>query len=310
MAENATAGCGGIRQEGTRLEEGLRAGEFVVTADLLPPKGGDLDSLIARAACLRGKVHGVNVADMPSAGLAQSGWAAAVRLLACSVEPILQVTCRDRNVLALQADLLAAHALGIRNVLVLTGDHVRFGDHAGAKPVFDVSATELLAVIESLNEGRAASGTPLQGPCAFFAGAATNPTQLPLEPQLLRTEVKARAGAHFFQTQPLFLVEQWLEFCSRLEEFGVETPVLAGTFLLESPGMARYMHNKVPGVVIPEKVRQGIEEAADPLDYGRSLAREFILAVRETAAPGIHLMTHNRFETVAELVDELRLAPA
>jgi 5,10-methylenetetrahydrofolate reductase len=127
-------------------------------------------------------------------------------------------------------------------------------------------------------------------------------------PQLLRTRAKAAAGARFFQTQPLFLPEQWLAFREQLGEVGVETPILVGTFLLESPGMARYMHFKVPGVVIPEEVRSRIEEATDPKAYARDLVKDFIVAVRETGAPGVHLMTHNQYEVVAELAQELELS--
>ncbi|MCZ7665405.1 MAG: methylenetetrahydrofolate reductase [Thermoleophilia bacterium] len=290
------------------LQRHLEEGRFVLTADLLPPKGGGWAGLASRAACLRDTVTAVNVADMPSAVLAQSPLAASVLLLSMGVEPVLQLTCRDRNVLALQADLLAAHALGIRNILGLTGDHVRFGDHPGAKPVFDISATDLLLVIAELNAGRSAAGGSLDGPCHFFAGAAANPTQTPLEPQLLRTLCKSHAGAKFFQTQPLFHLEQWHTFEEQLRDHAMDTPVLVGTFLLESPGMARFMHHKVPGVVIPDSVMTGIERTEDPSAYGRALVRDLIEALRESGVAGVHLMTHNRFETVAELSHELNIA--
>lgn len=292
----------------SNLQRALEEGRFVVTADVLPPKGGDLAAIVQRVACLRGKVVAVNVADMPSAFLTQSPLATCVKLLGQGIEPILQLTCRDRNLLALQADLLAAHALGIRNVLGLTGDHVRFGDHPMAKPVFDISATELMMVIGRLNAGFSAAGTSLEGACCFFPGAAANPTQEPLAPQLLRIQCKAQAGARFFQTQPLFLVEQWIAFQDQLLDLGVETPVLAGIFLLENAGTARYMQHKVPGVTIPASVMKGIEETANPRAYGHDLVREFILGVQEAGAAGVHLMTHNRFEAVAALVDELNFA--
>jgi len=289
----------------SRLQQGLEAGDFVLTADLLPPKGGGWAGLDARIGCLRDAVTAVNVADMPSAVLAQSPWAACVLLLSLGIEPIFQLTCRDRNILALQADLLAAHALGIRNVLSLTGDHVRMGDHPGARPVFDASATDLLVIIAELNAGRSAAGGSIVGPCHFFSGAATNPTQRPLEPQLLRTACKAQAGADYFQTQPVFLLEQWSSFEAQIRDLGVDTPMLVGTFLLESPGMARYMHNKVPGVVIPDAVMAGIEQAKDPRAYGRALVMDLIGSLRESRAAGVHLMTHNRYEIVAELSAEL-----
>lgn len=290
---------------GSRLQQSLEAGQFVLTADLLPPKGGGWGGLADRVVSLRGAVTAVNVADMPSAVLAQSPWAACVLLLSLGIEPVLQLTCRDRNVLALQGDLLAAHALGIRNVLSLTGDHVHKGDHPNAKPVFDASATDLLVILAELNAGRSAAGSPIDGLCQFFSGAATNPTQQPQEPQLLRTVCKARVGAGFFQTQPVFLMEQWSCFEAQLRDLGFDTPMLVGTFLLESPGMARYMHHKVPGVVIPETVMAGIERAKDPRAYGRALALDLALALRESGVAGVHLMTHNRYEVVAELSREL-----
>jgi 5,10-methylenetetrahydrofolate reductase len=289
----------------SRLQRSLEAGDFILTADLLPPKGGGWAGLDGRIGCLRDAVTAVNVADMPSAVLAQSPWAACVLLLSLGIEPIFQLTCRDRNILALQADLLAAHALGVRNVLSLTGDHVRMGDHPGAKPVFDASATDLLVVLAGLNAGRSAAGGPIDGPCHFFSGAATNPTQQPLEPQLLRTACKARVGASYFQTQPIFLLKQWSSFEAQVRDLGVDTPMLVGTFLLESPGMARYMHHNVPGVVIPDAVMAGIEQAKDPRAYGRALVVDLIGALRESGVAGVHLMTHNRYEVVAELSAEL-----
>lgn len=303
--EKSAASTGEQAHSPSRLQQSLEARDFVLTADLLPPKGGGWAGLDSRIGCLRDAVTAVNVADMPSAVLAQSPWAACVLLLSMGIEPILQLTCRDRNILALQADLLAAHALGIRNVLSLTGDHVRMGDHPGAKPVFDASATDLLVILAGLNAGRSAAGGSIDGPCHFFSGAATNPTQQPLEPQALRTACKTRAGAAFFQTQPIFLLEQWSSFETYLRGLGVDTPMLVGTFLLESPGMARYMHHKVPGVVIPDAVMAGIEQAKDPRAYGRALVVDLIGALRESGVAGVHLMTHNRYEVVAELAVEL-----
>jgi 5,10-methylenetetrahydrofolate reductase len=223
----------------------------------------------------------VNVADMPSAVLAQAPIAAAVALLEAGIEPVLQVTGRDRNRLAIQSDLLAAHALGVRNVLCLTGDHTTFGDHPDARAVFDLSATEILLTVSTLNSGRALQGRPLEAPIEFTAGAALNPSQEPLEPQLVRALAKQRAGAAFFQTQPLFRVADAARFLEAAAGAGLSAPVLVGVFLLESAGMARFMNERVPGVVVPPEIVRGLESAADPVAYGSNVAHEIVLWARE-----------------------------
>lgn len=263
--------------------EQLARGSFLCTADLLPRRGPAplvLDPAVAGALDRLGCA--VNVADMPSAVLAQAPLAAAVGLLAAGVEPILQVTGRDRNRLALQSDLLAAHALGVRNLLCLTGDHLAFGDHPGARPVFDLSATEILAAVSALNNGRALGGRPLDLGTTFVAGAALNPGQRPLAPQLARAVAKERAGAAFFQTQPLFSPGEAAGALAAAAEAGLTVPVLVGTFLLESAAMARYMAERVPGVTVPAEVLDGLEAAADPRGYGRDLVRELVAWARES----------------------------
>ncbi|MHB8867604.1 MAG: methylenetetrahydrofolate reductase [Thermoleophilia bacterium] len=315
----------------------LARGSFVCTADLLPPRGPGAPRLDPDVvAGLRRLGCAVNVADMPSAVLAQAPLAGALQLLAAGLEPILQVTGRDRNRLALQADLLAAHALGGRNLLCLTGDHPAFGDHPGARPVFDLSATGILAAVAALNDGRSLEGRPLEGKTAFVAGAALNPGQIPPEPQLARAVAKERAGAAFFQTQPLFTPHDAARALAAAAEAGLGAPVLVGTFLLESSAMARYMAERVPGVTIPGAIVAGLEAAADPRAYGRDLARELVSWVSETheaavgegaagegaagdgavsgegggARPvrpprpaGVHVMSLNRLPAVIELLD-------
>jgi len=313
------------------LAERLGRGDFVVTADLLPPRGPEPVALDASVvAGLRQHGIAVNVADMPSAALAQSALGPAVALLQAGVEPILQMTCRDRNRLALQADLLTAHALGVRTVLCLTGDHTRFGDHPGAKPVFDLSSSELLAMVAGMNEGRTMAGGSLDAPTSFLAGAAVNPSQLPLEPQLHRALAKEWAGADFFQTQPVFRAEDAVEFLqAAAAAVGLSAPILVGIFLLESAAMARFMNEKVPGVVVPASVIAGLERAADPAGYGRGLARDLVEWARgahgagavggssataaasaptiaQPSAPprpaGVHVMSLNRLPGVIEVL--------
>lgn len=267
----------------------------------------------------------MNVADMPSAVLTQAPLASAVALLGEGIEPILQVTGRDRNRLALQADLLAAHALGVRTLLCLTGDHTESGDHPGARPVFDLSATELLAVVRALNEGRPMGGRPLEAGTEFVAGAALNPGQQPLEPQLARAVAKERAGAAFFQTQPLFSPADAAQALEAVAAAGLTVPLLVGTFVLESAAMARYMDQRVPGVHVPRVVVDGMESAADPQGYGRDLAREVVAWARAAHAgggvsaggdalragpvapprpAGVHVMSHNRLDLVVEVLGD------
>ncbi|MHB9150200.1 MAG: methylenetetrahydrofolate reductase [Thermoleophilia bacterium] len=255
----------------------LARGFFVCTADVLPSLSGRPLQLSGEVIeGLRNAGCAVNVADMPSAVLAQAPIAAAVGLLEAGIEPVLQVTGRDRNRLALQADLLAAHALGVRNLLCLTGDHISFGDHPEARAVFDLSATEILMTVRALNSGRTLGGRPLDAPTEFTAGAALNPGQVPLEPQLARALAKQRAGAAFFQTQPFFRVADAVDFLDAAAAAGLSTPILAGVFLLESVGMARFMNDRVPGVVVPPDVVRGLEAAHDPVAYGSDVAREIV----------------------------------
>lgn len=323
--------------EPSGLARALAAGEPAFTADLLPGRSGDPAepaALVDRALPLQGPATAVNVADMPSGVLAQSPWAAASLLVSSGLEPILQMTCRDRNRLALQGDLMAAAALGVVNVLCLTGDHPRLGDHPGSMPVFDLSATDLLAAANSLRRGRSLEDVPLEGAARLFPGAVVNPGQEPLQPQLRRAAVKIRAGARFFQTQPLFLPAQGEEFLQEAAEAGLEVPVLLGTFLLESPGAARYMDERVPGVRVPRSVREGLEEAKDPGQYGRRLTEEFLNWLGEKHAEGreqartsgepstagsrgpgpvqppypagAHIMSLNRFSQVAAILRDVQ----
>ena len=299
----------------------LARGFFVCTADVLPPRSGRPLRLSAGVvAGLRNAGCAVNAADMPSAVLAQAPIAAAVGLLEAGVEPILQVTGRDRNRLAIQADLLAAHALGVRNILCLTGDHTAFGDHPDARAVFDLSATEILLTVSTLNSGRALRGRPLDAPTEFTAGAALNPSQEPLEPQLARALAKQRAGAAFFQTQPLFRVADAARFLEAAAEAGLAAPIIVGAFLLESAGMARFMNDRVPGVVVPPEVVRGLETARDPVAYGLEVAREIVLWAREAHGPssprlatgpalpprpaGVHVMSLNRHAAVLDVLTD------
>jgi 5,10-methylenetetrahydrofolate reductase len=300
----------GLAEPGTRLAGALASTEFVVTTDLLPPRSGHPGGVVSFAEILRSAPFtAVNVADMPSARLSQAPLAAARLLIEAGVEPILQLTCRDRNRLALQSDLLAAHALGTRNVLCLTGDHPVGGDHPDAKPVFDLSATELLAAVTALNRGHSLGGSVLDAGTGFFAGAALHPGQRPLEPQLARARAKERAGARFFQTQPLFVPEQGETFLETAAQAGIEAPLLLGSFLLESAPAADFFNQRVPGVDVPVEVRRGLADAGDPAAYGRTMVGDFLQWALESHArsgrpAGLHLMSANRHTDLAKVVGD------
>src|SRR6058998_887170 len=203
----------------SHLRERLEAGKFVITTEMKPPKGTDLSQFLYTAALLKDKVHAVNVTDNQRAIMRLSSLGGATLLIREGLEPILQVTCRDRNRLALQSDLLAAWVLGIKNVLVMTGDPVEAGDHPMAKPVFDLGSTSLLNLIAQLNAGSDGAEHPLEGKSDFFCGATVNPCLEPLEPELQRFAEKVEAGARFFQTQAIYDLEafaRFIEFARRL----------------------------------------------------------------------------------------------
>jgi len=241
------------------LSEALSSGKFVVTSEIGPPKGIDTKEIIHEAEFLKGKVEAVNVTDLQSSVMKLGSLVTCHLLIDLGLEPVFQITCRDRNRLALQSDILSAFVLGIRNLLVLTGDHPKLGDHPGAKPVFDLDSVQLLQVVKKLQNGEDMAGNKLEKePPEFFVGAVVNPGAEPIEPQILKMEKKIEAGAQFFQTQAVYEPEKFAQFMDRVKGFGV--PVLAGIVLLKSAGMARYMNKNVSGVHVPESIIEEMEK--------------------------------------------------
>ncbi len=286
------------------LVQALGAGEFVITTEIGPPKGSDTRAMKEKAALLKGKIHAANVTDNQRAVMRLSSLAGSLILLQEGVDPVYQVTCRDRNRLALQSDLLGAWAMGIRNVLALTGDHVKVGDHAEAKPVFDLDATQLVGVITGLNQGRDMKGNPLSGKTDFFIGAAVNPGSEPTEAQLLAFRKKTDAGARFFQTQVVFDP-------SRLEIFAGEartrgTHIIGGIMLLKSAKMARFVNEKIPGVSVPPAVIEEMEKAADPVRAGVEIAARLVGEIKGIAH-GAHIMAMDREDLIPEILEKARL---
>ena len=219
------------------------------------------------------------------------------------IEPVYQITCRDRNRMALQSDLLGAAALGVGNILALTGDHISFGDHRQAKPVFDLDSVQLLQAISGLAAGRDLAGNPLHGVPYFFAGAAAAPEAEPFGPTLDKLEKKALAGARFFQTQAFFDPDRLRLFQEAVGPFGVK--VIAGVFLLKSAKMARFVTNNIPGLRVPEAVVEELENAPDPLMQGVAIARRLAGQAR-SFCDGIHIMAMGREDLIPDIIKEIR----
>jgi len=269
------------------LREALSSGRFVVTAEAQPPKGTAVDEALQQAERLRGRVAAFNVTDQQSSVMRLGSLALCHLLVERGLEPIYQVTCRDRNRIALQSDLLSAAALGIENVLCLTGDHVSLGDHPQAKPVFDLDAVTLLVAARELTQGHDLTGHELVGTPRFFLGAVVSPCAEPVEPQLFKMEKKVRAGAGFFQTQAVFEAERFAAFMETARGFGV--PVIAGVILLKSAKMARFMNQNIPGIRVPDDLIKQMEGSKDKEGTSAEIAARLVRDLRGLAA-GVHIM--------------------
>ena len=274
----------------------------------MPPRGGDPCRALEAARALRGWVHAVNVTDGSRAVMRMSSLALCRLLLDAGIEPVLQLACRDRNRIALQADLLGAHALGVRNVLCLTGDPVRAGDQPGARPVNELEAVRLLQLVQQFNAGQdPVQGLLPDGPTALFAGAAADP-QSPswsgLKSRLVR---KKQAGARFVQTQMVLDAEALKRFVGDLAA-PLELPVLAGVFLLKSARNAAFINRVVPGANIPQAVIDRLAAAADPAAEGVAIAAEQVADYLQIAQ-GVHLMAIKAEEKIPAILQQAGLAP-
>ncbi|MCG2721523.1 MAG: methylenetetrahydrofolate reductase [Thermodesulfovibrionales bacterium] len=273
------------------FRETLNAGQFVVTAEIGPPKGTDITEMTENIHLLKGKIHAANVTDNQSAVMRICSLAVCRIALDNGLEPILQMTCRDRNRIGLQSDLLGAHVLGIRNVLCMTGDYVSAGDHKDAKPVYDVESVQLLRIVDGLNRGKDMSGNDLKGPTDFFRGAVVTPETDYIEPQLMKFEKKINAGAKFFQTQAIYDIEKFKEFMSYVRKFPVK--MLAGIVVLKSAGMANFMNKNVPGIRVPQELIDEIKAAGKEkaLETGLDIAARHIRQLKEEGiCDGVHIM--------------------
>lgn len=282
----------------SRLQKQLESGRFAVTAEIAPPKGIDVDDALSRARALH-EITAVNVTDNQGANMRMTPLAMAALLIREGIEPILQLTCRDRNRMALQSDLLGAAGLGVENLLILSGDHACFGDHPEARSVFDLDSVQLLEVISELQAGRDMAGRTLKGAPGFFSGAAVSPEAEPFELMFQKFEKKVDAHARFFQTQAVFDPKGLERFMEAARPLGV--PVILGVLLLKSAGMARFLNANIPGVRVPEALIERLERATQPLDEGVAIAREMVARAREMCQ-GVHLMTLGREERIPDIL--------
>jgi len=281
----------GVKENNMTFREKLLAGKFVVTAEIGPPKGTDIGGMLEHIEQLRGKVDAANVTDNQSAVMRVCSLAVSAVAVEKGLEPILQMTCRDRNRIGLQSDLLGAYILGIRNVLCMTGDYVSAGDHKNAKPVYDVESVQLLRIVGGLNAGKDMSGNELKGSTEFFPGAVVTPETDFLEPQLMKFEKKVNAGAQFFQTQAIYDVEAFSKFMEYARKFAVK--ILAGIVLLKSVGMANFMNKNVPGIRVPQELIDELKSAGKEkaLEAGIDIAARHIRQLKERAiCDGVHIM--------------------
>ncbi len=271
----------------SHLSKVLQSGNFVVTAEINPPKGVDMTDTLSRVDVLSGLVDAVNLTDHPGSHMSVSPLALAPLIQERGLEAILQVTCRDRNRIAIQGDLLAAHVLGVENILCLTGDPVGAGDHPEAKTVFDLDSIRLLEAATSLNGGTDMGSNRLRGAPSFYLGAAVNPFASELADEIIRMEEKVSAGAQFFQSQAVFDTTQLAEFMSIVKPLGA--PVIAGIILLKSGEMARHMNQNIPGVLVPDNLIAELDGAQDKAQAGIQIAARIIREARDIC-DGVHIM--------------------
>jgi methylenetetrahydrofolate reductase (NADPH) len=285
------------------FKKALDSGKFVVTCEVAPPKGTNLEKLTRHIELLKDKVDAMNVTDHQSSVMRFPSLGGALMVKELGGEPILQMTCRDRNRMALQADLLFAHQRGIHNVLCLTGDSIILGDHKEAKSVFDLDSSQLLETVRILENGQDLGGNDLDGAVSFCAGAIVTPEADPLDPQLIKFEKKIEAGAEFIQTQAVYDLDRFKTFMKYVRQFDVK--LLTGIILLTSAPMARFMNKNIAGVSVPQEL---IDEIAGA-PKGKAIAKGIEIAGRmiqrikeERMCDGVHIMAIGKEELVPEIM--------
>lgn len=285
------------------LQKAIEGGAFPITSEIGPPKGTNVQHEIDAALAVKDRVTAVNVTDLQSAVM-RTGSLAVCRLLhEQGVEPVLQVTCRDRNRISLQSELLSGAVLGVENVLCLTGDHIVLGDHLETRPVFDLDSVQLLKAVSDLNEGRDMAGHELDGTPSLFPGAVVTPEFEPLDLQLLKMKKKIDAGARFFQTQAVFSADKFKAFMDRVSGWNV--PVMAGLVVLKSAGMARFMNENVAGVFVPDDLVEAMKKTPkkDRKKKAAEIAGAIVRDVRDHCQ-GIHIMALGWDDIIPDILDQ------
>ena len=302
-------------KSGSKLERILEAGHFAFTGELGPPRGANIEAIRKKAEPLKGVVDSVNITDNQTAVVRMSSWAASLLALQEGLEPNYQMVCRDRNRLAMQADILGAYAMGIRNMLCLSGDHQQFGDHPQCKGVFDIDSMQLIQTVSTMREeGKFLNGQEIDDPPRMFIGAAANPFAEPFEWRVYRLAKKISAGADFIQTQCIYNMEKMREWVKRARDMGLTEKVyiLAGITPMKSLGMARYMKSKVPGMDVPDDIinrLKGVEKKKQGKE-GIAIACEQIQEFKEMEGiSGIHLMAIEWEHRVPEIAEQAGMLP-
>lgn len=302
-------------KSGSNLERVLKAGHFAVTCEVGPPKGADVERLHKKIEWIKGLVDAANVTDNQTAVVHMSSIAASVILAASGIEPVMQMVTRDRNRIAAQSDILGAYALGIRNMLCLSGDHQRFGNHPMARSVFDLDSIQLLDIVRNIRDlGTLNSGDPVEGRVKMFLGAAASPFAATYELRAMRIRKKFMAGADFFQTQCIYDMARFREFMNMVRDEGLDKQCyfLAGLTPLKSAGMAAYMHKNVPGISVPEAIMQRMRgvPAGRQREEGINIVVEQVEEVRTIpGVAGVHIMAIEWEEKIREITERAGLLP-
>jgi len=298
---------------GTNLEKVLESGNFAVTAEAGPPKGTSAESVQKKAELLRTCCDAVNITDNQTAIVRMSSLAGCTILKRQGIEPVMQMVVRDRNRLAIQADVLGAVALGIGNVLCLSGDHQKFGNHPTARGVYDIDSIQLIQALKNMrDEKKFLNGEDISGEVPLFIGAAANPFADPFEYRVNRLVKKVKAGADFIQTQAIYDVTRFEEYMKMVVDRGLDKQVhiLAGVIPIRSAGMARYMKSNVPGVSVPDEIVERMANAENAKEEGVKIILEIIERLEEIpGVHGVHIMAVGWEDIVAEMVEKARLMP-
>ena len=300
---------------GSNLERVLEAGHFAVTAECGPPRGADGDKVLQKAELVKGNVDACNVTDNQTSVVRMSSVAGCMLVQQSGTEPLLQMVVRDRNRIALQSDLLGASALGVRNLLCLSGDHQKFGDDPQAKNVFDIDSIQLVGMVKKMrDEGKFLGGADLEGSPKMFIGAAANPFADPFEWRVYRLAKKINAGVDFIQTQCIYNMDKFREWVKQANDMGLTEKVyiLAGVTPMKSVGMARYMKNKVPGMDVPDEIIKRLQDAGEgqAAAEGIKMACEQIEEFKEMeGVAGVHLMAIEWEHMVPEIAERAKVLP-